>query len=368
MTEDALPVTFPLINPNEPEAVLTKLHVEERQHVSQGELLATLETTKSSADLEAEAAGFVIGLRASEGQTVQSGELLCFIAKSPDWESPEPPAQGPETVAGAIPDGLKITQPALALARQLGVNLEQLPKGAWITEATLREFKARQAGEAGLARPQAEFDPTSILIYGAGGHGKMAIDLLRALRVYHIAGIVDDGVVAGSSIMGVPVLGGSQALEDLHARGVRLALNAVGGIGNIQVRIKIFQKLAEAGFSCPAVVHPSAYVEPSAELSPGAQVFALAYVGSQAHIGYGAIINTGAVVSHDCRIGDYTNISPGALLAGEVETGSGVLVGMGATINLRVRLGFAARVGNGATVKSDVPERGVVRAGTIWPD
>jgi acetyltransferase-like isoleucine patch superfamily enzyme len=41
---------------------------------------------------------------------------------------------------------------------------------------------------------------------------------------------------------------------------------------------------------------------------------------------------------------------------------------MGATINLQVSIGAGARIGNGATVKSDVPERGMVRAGAIWPN
>ena len=70
--------------------------------------------------------------------------------------------------------------------------------------------------------------------------------------------------------MGLPVLGGSEALAGLYEQGVRLAVNAVGGIGNVAVRVKVFGKLAEAGFSCPAIVHPTAFVEASARLTPGA--------------------------------------------------------------------------------------------------
>jgi acetyltransferase EpsM len=92
-----------------------------------------------------------------------------------------------------------------------------------------------------------------------------------------------------------------------------------------------------------------------------------AYVGSQVNLGFGSIVNTGATVSHDCVIGDYANIAPGAILAGEVQVGPSVLVGMGTTINLRVKIGASARIGNGSTVKEDVPEQGIVRAGTIWP-
>ena len=205
------------------------------------------------------------------------------------------------------------------------------------------------------------------MIFGGGGHGKTLIELLRALHTYRLVGVVDDGMHSGDTVLDVPVLGGAEVLPDLYAQGVRLAVNAVGGIGNVSVRIRVFQKLSQAGFVCPALVHPAAFVEPSAYLSPGVQVFAHAYIGSAARLGFGCIVNTGAIVSHDCILGDYANISPGAMLAGEVQIGSSVLIGMGATVNLRVKVGATARIGNGSTVKEDVPEKSIVRAGALWP-
>ncbi len=358
-------VQFPLINPNEPEAMLAAVHVQAGQQVRRGEVLCTLETTKSAADLLAEADGYVAGLQRAAGDSVRAGEIFCYLAEEPNWTPPETEPASPNGEK-APPPGLRITQPALALAKEKGLDLDQLPVGPLITESMLR-LLVEQAAQPAYTPPQGPFDPTAILVYGGGGHGKSLVELLRALGSYRIAGIVDDGVEPGTRIMGLPVLGGSEVLPDLAEKGVRLAVNAVGGIGNISVRIQVFQKLAQAGFACPAVVHPSAWVEPSASLAAGVQVFPHAYVGSEAQLGYGAIVNSGAIVSHDCSIGDYANISPGAILAGEVQVGPAVLVGMGATINLQVRIGAGARIGNGATIKSDVPEKGVVRAGAVWP-
>jgi sugar O-acyltransferase (sialic acid O-acetyltransferase NeuD family) len=214
----------------------------------------------------------------------------------------------------------------------------------------------------------AQFEPNAIIIYGGGGHGKALIDLIRMLHSYPIAGIVDDGILVGSGILGAKVLGGSAILEQLITAGVHLAANAVGGIGNIVSRINVFERLTSAGFSCPTLVHPTAFVEPSATLSEGVQVMPHAYIGSDARVGFGAIINTGAIVSHDCIIGDYANLSPGAILAGEVSIGEAALVGMGVTVNLQVKIGSRARIGNGATVKQNVAEGGVVHAGSVWPD
>jgi acetyltransferase EpsM len=360
-------VIIPLLNPNEPEALLAALHVTEGQLVALGEPLCTLETTKSTAELNAETGGFVVGLRFSQGQTVRAGDHICYLAESPDWQ---PPAEDTIRETGGeenLPGGLRITTPALALARQLGVELDRLPTGPLVTESTVQALAGKAARE-GFEVPPAVFDATAIIIYGGGGHGKSLIELVRSLGSYRIVGIVDDSIPISQTILGLPVLGGGEVLADLHARGVRLAANAVGGIGDLAVRVKIFDRLSEAGFTCPAFVHPSAYVENSAQLSPGVQVFPNAYVGSDVHLGFGTIINTGAIVSHDCRLGNYVNISPGAILAGGARVGDGVLIGMGATINLQAQIGREARIGNNATVKSDVPEAGVVRAGSTYPE
>jgi acetyltransferase EpsM len=215
--------------------------------------------------------------------------------------------------------------------------------------------------------PEIAFDPTAILVFGGGGHGKTLIDLIRSLGTYRIAGVLDDGLPAGTEVLGVPVLGGAGMLPDLYGRGVRLAVNAVGGINHVDVRLRVFEQLAAAGFVCPNLVHPTAFVENSAVLEGGVQVLAKSYVSSSVRIGYGSILNAGVVVSHDCAIGRCVNLSPGALLAGNVCVEDFAQIGMGVTVNINITIGRTARVGNGATVKADVPAEMVVWAGTIWP-
>ena len=207
----------------------------------------------------------------------------------------------------------------------------------------------------------------ALVIYGGGGHGKAIIELVRALGIYRLVGVVDDGLPVGSTILGLPVLGGANILAALAEQGVRQIVNAVGGIGNVAVRQKVFDEIARAGLVCPTLVHPTAFVEASACLEQGIQILAQSYVSSSARIGFGTLINAGVVVSHECMIGQIVNLSPGAMLAGGVILEDFVQVGMGVTINLGIRIGQGARIGNSATVKKDVPAGQVVRAGTIWP-
>jgi len=363
----AKPVSIPLLNQNEPEALLVALHVQEGQFVENGSLLYTLETTKSTTDVMAEDQGYVVGLRFQPGQKISAGETLCFLAETPDWISPETtPSPESQNSEDRLPIGLRITQPALALARTHKLDLGKLPTGPLVTESMVRASLGHIPGPDVIPL-NTTFDPTSILIYGGGGHSKMVIDLLRGSHSFNIVGIVDDGRPAGDNVMGIPILGGKEILSKLYSQGIRLLINAVAGISNIATRIKIFQLVAEAGYTFPTIIHRTAFLEPGARLSAGVQVFANAYVGSEVKVGFGTIISTGVIISHDCVLGDYVVITPGSILAGEVEVGAGTLIGMGTTVNLGVKIGEGVRIGNSATIKQDVPSGSVIRAGTIWP-
>lgn len=362
---DTFEVLVPLLNPNEPEAKVAALQVEQGQRVTVGDVLCTLETTKSTMDVIAERVGYVVGIRATVGSLLRAGERLCWLSETADWQPPEPPPPEPSEKV-SLPEGLRITDPALTLAKRANLDLSALPVGPLVTKAMIEQaMSGKRVLDYDL--PAGPFDPTAMVIYGGGGHGKSLIDLVRVLGGFELVGVIDDGIEAGHEIMDLPVLGGGEALIALAERGLSLAANAVGGVGDIRSRVQVFERILDAGFTCPSLVHPTATVEPSANLADGVQVFPNAYIGSDAEIGFGAIVNTSAVVSHDCRVEAYANIAPGALLAGGVAIGEKVLIGMGVTINLNVEVGAGARVGNGAVIKLDVPQGGIVRAGGVWP-
>ncbi len=352
-------ITVPLLNANEPEARVAQVHARDGQAVARGEVLFTIETTKAAADMESPADGF-FRLLATEGAALRVGDRLAVITDTADEPVSVPSA---ESVPAAASD-LRITKPARALADSLGLDLASLPADRLITESVIRELaaaKAMSAAVAGMA-----FSEKHILIYGGGGHAKAVMDLLKALGEFEIAGIVDDGIPPGSTVMGIPVLGARDLLPGLVANGLRLAANGVGGIVDIGVRVRLFELLENQGFMLPALVHPRATVEPGARIGAGVQVFPNAYVGSESVLHPKCMVNTGAVVSHDCEIGAYSHIAPGALLAGHVHVGERALVGMGVKVVIGITLGDGARVGSGATVLANVPAGTIVPAGSVW--
>lgn len=359
-------IRVPLLNANEPEARLVGIHVRDGQAVVKGGRLFTIETTKAASDIEAAEDGY-IRLLAAEGATLTVGERLAVITETAG-EALDLPADGEESRrlrAGTVPTptgALRITNPARALAQTLGVDLSALPGGVLITEAIVRQF----AG-AGLELVLPATDKPYLLIYGAGGHAKSVMEMVLQNQAYAIAGIVDDDpALTGKQVLGIPVLGSRAILAALKAHGVRLAANGVGGILDINVRVRVYAALEQAGFSFPAIQHPRATLEPSASVEDGVQVFANAYIGSQALLKSRCMVNTNAVVSHDCVIGAYSHIAPGALLAGHVHVGERSLVGMGVTTAIGVRIGDGVRIGNSAILLADVPDRTIIQAGRFW--
>ncbi len=351
-------ILVPLLNANEPEARLVGIHVRDGQAVEKGQILFTIETTKAATDIESPEAGF-IRLLAQEGDTLPVGGRLAVITEKTDEPLEIEKSGRPSAPAGG---GLRITKPARALAESLGVDLASLPTDRLVTEEVVRQL-------AGVA-PEIELSPSDkpyLLIYGAGGHAKSVMEIVRQLDEYAIAGIVDDNPqLTGKRVLGLPVLGTRAALPALSGSGVRLAANGVGGILDINVRVRVFELLQAAGFTFPALVHPRATVEPSAQVGEGVQVFANAYVGAEAELAPRCMVNTNAVVSHDCVVGAYTHIAPGALLAGHVHVGERTLVGMGVTTAIGVRIGSGVRIGNGAILLADVPDKTIIQAGRYW--
>lgn len=353
----------PLLSVNEPESQVLEILVRQGQQVSAGDVLCVLATTKANFDVEAETSGYVQRILIAVGDTVPASAPLFEIGA-------EPPAMIEQAVSNAavpelngVPAGVRITQKAVKLARELRVDPTALPADVLVTEAVVRSLA--HPGRVPDVKPA--INAREVLIYGAGGHAKTIIDLLRQTSQFHLAGIVADPPPGETNLLGVPILGASDVLPALYADGIRLIVNAVGGLQSTRVRIEIFERLAKLGYAFPAILHRTAVIEPSAAIAPGVQVFGLAFIGSASSVGFGAIINTGAIVSHDCVIGEYVHLAPGALLAGHVKVGTGALVGMGVTTHMNVTIGEWTRLGNGARIHGDVPPHTVVQAGTSWP-
>lgn len=188
----------------------------------------------------------------------------------------------------------------------------------------------------------------SYILIGGSGHAKVIMDCIRASSG-EVAGILDDGMETGTSVLGVPVLGKTADYE-AH-RNHRFVI----AIGNNAVRRRIAEKM---NVLWGTVIHPAAVVSPHAVIGEGTVVMPNAVINAGAEIGSHCIINTGAIVEHDNRLADFAHISPKAALGGTVTVGEGTHVGIGACVRNNVTICGGCTIGAGAAVVKNITEPG----------
>ncbi len=164
------------------EGTVAKWHVGEGDTLTKGQVIMDIETDKIANEVEADAAGVLKRRLAAEGETLEIGALLAVIADegASDAEiddfvanyksvavgrvglagAPAPePAQAPTPAAPAAApkaaaDGkVRATPRAKRLARELGVDLAQVPatgRGGRVSEDDVKGFSA-----SGAAAPEA---------------------------------------------------------------------------------------------------------------------------------------------------------------------------------------------------------------------
>lgn len=195
------------------------------------------------------------------------------------------------------------------------------------------------------------------VIWGAAGHARVLVDLLR-LRSARVLALFDNDAATVSPWTDIPLFHGNDGFTSWRARArepLPDAAVAIGGWRGLD-RCRIADLLSGHGLALPVLVHPSAVVAASAVLQAGAQVLAGAIVGSDAHLDRCVIVNTGGQVDHECRLGAGVHIAPGATLCGCIEVGAHTLIGPGATVVPRVRIGSNVIIGAGSVVTRDVPD------------
>ncbi|SFI08868.1 acetyltransferase [Halpernia frigidisoli] len=184
-----------------------------------------------------------------------------------------------------------------------------------------------------------------MILFGAGGHCKVIIDLLT-LNGQKIDKILDDDPLV-SEIYNIPVFKNDRKipLED-----------TIISIGDNKSRKKISELY---GLNYISAYHQTASISNFAKIDSGTVVMPNSSIGAGAIIGKHCIINTNAVVEHDCIISDFVHISPKACLAGQVKVGEGTHLGIGANVIQQVNIGKWCVIGAGAVVLNDLPDYSV---------
>ena len=185
----------------------------------------------------------------------------------------------------------------------------------------------------------------SLIIIGAGGHGKVVAEI-AGLNGYTEIAFLDDNPDSNPLVVGVV----AEYVKYLDSSDFFVA------VGNNKIRQKIFYMLKDAGANIVTLFHPTAVVSATAKVGEGVVVMPHALVGVDAEVGDGAIVNTCASVDHDCYLGDFAHVSAGVHMAGLMRIESLTFVGVGATVVQNVC--SDCLIGAGAVVAKPITESG----------
>ena len=171
---------------------------------------------------------------------------------------------------------------------------------------------------------------SEILLIGGGGHCKSVIDVIEQEGRYTIAGIVDKKELLGTKVLNYEVIACDDDLESLFQK-YKYACVTVGQIQSNSLRVKLFTKLKDIGFTLPTIISPLAYISKYATLDEGTVVHHHALINSATKVGKNCIINSKALIEHDARVGDHCHISTAAIVNGGVVIENGSFFGSNAT-------------------------------------
>lgn len=179
----------------------------------------------------------------------------------------------------------------------------------------------------------------SIYIYGASGHGLVVADIARACGYQEII-FLDDDISKGFLTF----------QEIKENRDSHIAF----GIGNNQIRGRLYEKVKNNGFFTPTLIHPSSIISPSAKIEEGTVIMPNVVVNAKAYIGKCTILNSSCVVEHESVIGDFVHISPKVGLAGDVRIGDFTHIGIGSSVIQCLEIGKNSIIGAGSVVVKNI--------------
>jgi len=168
--------------------------------------------------------------------------------------------------------------------------------------------------------------------------------------------VLDDDVAKqGSDILGVPVIGGFDALSS-HQEGdqaVNLVARSTAGRNGARKKIESY------GIKLVSLVHPSidlsySTVGRALTIYEGCTVSALSTIGDH------SVIFTQAVLGHGATLGQGAVLAPGAVINARVQVGARAYVGTNATVLPDLSVGEGATVSACSAVVGDVPENGTM--------
>jgi len=356
----------PLINVNDDFMTLIEWTRPAGAQIRRGEVVAMIETAKSTAEVEAAGEGYFTPL-VEPGSEIRVGQPIAALTESAGDPVEIPSADRPGDEAGE--PGRSWTRKAEILAGRHGLDVASLAietaDGERVGEADVLRFLERrpaaEAGPAGMIENRPGGGIERVVIVGAGGAGAQVLDILTRVQGQRAVGLLDDDpALAGRSIYGIPILGAVSDAARLLEEGVFDA--AVISIGTrTELRAEIFERLAAEGIPFTNVIDPRSAVLTDVSTGIGNVITPYVQIAASARIGDNNFFSAFVDIEHHNVVGSHCTFGPGVMTSGGVRIGDRVKFGAGVFVEPLLSIGSDSVVATGVALTRSVPERSIVK-------
>jgi pyruvate/2-oxoglutarate dehydrogenase complex dihydrolipoamide acyltransferase (E2) component len=136
-------VPVPQINPNDEHAVVVRWHIEKGARVRTGQTLVTLETTKTTFDVDAPQDGFAFFEHEPNAELAVGAPVVWIAATADPFEIPSQLSRSLDPLRPA--PGERFTRKALKLIKQHGLTAADFPGEGRVDAATVEAAVARRS-------------------------------------------------------------------------------------------------------------------------------------------------------------------------------------------------------------------------------
>src|SRR3990167_2130984 len=345
-------IKIPLLNANEPQALITKWYLQEGEWVDRGTVIATIESVKVTMDIEADFSGYFFPVCAANKEA-SVGDVIAWILTQ---NQPQCIQALQSTVCDS--NDIKATAPALKLIAKNKLALADFKEKRFITEKDVMEFLVSKATYQRQSVADVIDVVNPMLLYCAGNYAEVLYDAVLETGQYQIVCFVDySGLMTRDRMFDLPIYHPEQ-LEAIYQKGVKFIHINTNEPKKTQAVAEFAEKI---GFQLVNIIHPKASVAANAKLGKNVYVGPNAVVGPSAIIGDFTKILNCASVAHHASVGSYVQVSDGARISGNVCVGNDCVIGLNVAINNHVKIGDHVIVVSMANVTQNVPSHSIWR-------
>lgn len=358
--KDVSYVIMPHVGVNDDEAELVEWSISNKEEVSQGTVVAILETTKTAFEAQAEQGGYLIHL-AEINEMIKVNEPVAVIVS--DIEAgliiqKEYSEKKKSEKDNDNDSDKKATKKAIELAKKQNINIDEIEisDGAIIRETDVQAvIDSKNKNENISIELKLDSNKESVAIFGAGQGGQTIRESLKASEKYIPTCFFDDSP-SSSELDSLPVFHSSN-LQEVFEKGVSsIAIAVTPG----SLRRKIYHKLKDIGFEFINIIHPNTNISPSVEIGIGNHIKSGAVIETNTKIGDFCIIDNGVIIAHDNVIKDGCHLAPGVSLGSNINLSENCVIGIGSSISTGVSIGENSIVSVGSSVTSDVENNSII--------